>query len=88
MNQPLEDLKEAVELNYQCRAEHIRSAAVCEIFGEELWEGVVEVFDLFGFVAARRCYAWLEGVEARVTMLELPPVTSPLMALRLAHAQG
>ena len=58
--------------------------------GKVVWDGQVEVFDLEGHPKAKRCYAWShqEGdkeTERRyVAVLGLPPVNSPLDAVRAA----
>ena len=61
-----------------------------EVFrGETVWEGDVEVFDLTGHPKAKRCYAWshVDGAddddERFVAVLEIPPVESPVTAVRL-----
>ena len=62
---------------------------VHEIFqGQTVWKGEVEVFDLAGHPKANRAYAWSrrdsvkDETERYVTVLELPPVASPLTAVR------
>ena len=54
--------------------------------GKTVWEGVVEVFDLIGHAKASRAYAWTHkaaGKKVRhVTLLHIPPVDSPLAAVR------
>ena len=52
-------LKAVTEAILGCRARHKGSKRVVErLNGEIAWEGVVDVFDLTGDVAAKRCYAW------------------------------
>src|SRR5947209_5574889 len=67
-------LLEAVEVMHQCKAVHVESVPVIEMFGKKtVWEGVVEVFNITGHPKAERCYAWSfpEGTETRfVTVLE------------------
>jgi hypothetical protein len=83
-------LLEAVQTVHRCKAEHVESVPVREIFrGDVAWEGVVEVFDIIGHPKARRCYAWsyAKGDETQfVTVLEIPPVKSPQTAVRIALA--
>jgi hypothetical protein len=53
------------------------------------WEGIVHAFALAGHSKVVRCYAWRyeDGGEWRyVTVLEIPPVDSPEMAVRVAIA--
>ena len=64
-----------------------------EVFrGQTAWRGVVEVFALVGHPKAKRAYAWShragadDSDERFVTVLELPPVTSPQAAVKIAIA--
>lgn len=86
----INELREAVEVMQRCRAVHVESVPVIEMFGEQtVWEGVVEVFDITEHPQAERCYAWSfpEGAETRfVTVLEIPPVESPQTAVRASIA--
>ena len=85
MRDRLPELKEAIELNYYCRAEHVRSTAVIEMCGrEKVWQGVVEVFDVDCHLPVKHCYAWSETAGSNVTVLELPPVRSAGTAVRSA----
>jgi hypothetical protein len=55
--------------------------------GRVVWDGVVEVFRLYGQPNAVLCYAWShkEGSGSRaVAVLEIPPVDSPVTAVRAA----
>ena len=62
-------------------------------FLEEVWDGIVEVFDLVGHPKAPKIYAWAHDTDdpkeprRYVTVLHLPPVTSPLLAVRAAIVQ-
>lgn len=76
MNARTERLRDAVEREYNCRAEHVDSRVVLEKGRARRWKGTVEVFDLIGYPDATRCYAWfyrkgLLGQE--VMVLELQP---------------
>ena len=61
---------------------------VVETFrGKIVWQGQVEVFALKGHPKAKRCYAWSheeDGKRRYVAVLELPPVNSPVTAVRAA----
>jgi len=47
-----------------------------------LWDGNVEVFDLFDHPKAKRCYAWTyDEPEKFITVLELPPVVDAQSAV-------
>jgi len=74
---------------HNCGVVYRETVPVHEIFqGQTVWKGEVEVFDLAGHPKANRAYAWSrrDGVkdetERYVTVLELPPVASPLTAVR------
>lgn len=90
----LAELKRAVELTHGCSALHNGTVPVREFFqGKLIWDGEVEVYDLTGHPKATRCYAWgypeengKPGQIEAITVLELPPVTSPLTAVRAAIA--
>ncbi|MGA3171969.1 MAG: hypothetical protein ABSE62_13260 [Chthoniobacteraceae bacterium] len=92
MNEVLQNIQKAVERAAECPAVHVESVPVLEVFGgQTVWEGVVEAFTLLGHPKAKRAYgwAWQDGKEARyVAVLEIPPVTSPNMAVRAAIAAG
>ena len=65
-------------------------APVKEVFrGQTVWDGTVEVFALTGHPKATRCYAWGYHADDKsselriVTALGIPPVDSPLAAVRV-----
>lgn len=83
----------AVEHLHKCSASHLESAPITETFrGQTAWQGVVEVFGITGHPNATRCYAWshLDGAddsdERFVAVLGVPPVDSPLNAVKVAIA--
>jgi hypothetical protein len=84
------ELGQAVERMHHCSAQLARSVPVKETHrGATVWEGVVHVFDLEGHPTATRAYAWsspIEGSDKRrfFAVLHLPPVTSPVEAVRAA----
>lgn len=92
MSPRIEKLRDAVQVMHRCSAVHAESVPVLEIFKTgPVWEGVVEVFDITGHARAKRCYAWsyLQNGETQfVTVLELPPVNSPLSAVRASIMAG
>ncbi len=83
-------LREAVERMHTCKATLAQSVPVRERHGDTtVWEGVVHVFDLTGHPKATRAYSWsspIEGSEKRrfFAVLHIPPVTSPIEAVRAA----
>jgi hypothetical protein len=84
------ELQRAVERMHTCKATLAQFVPVSETFdGKTVWEGVVHVFDLQGHMTAIRAYAWsspIEGSDKRrfFAVLHLPPVTSPVEAVRAA----
>ncbi len=70
---------------YGCEARHVESMRVEQTYAEWLpWEGVVEVFDLIDFPAAKRCYAWgyRENTRTRAAIvLETRLITSAQSAV-------
>jgi hypothetical protein len=91
MNEVQSDqLKRAVEGQHGCTATFIQSVPVKETFdGKTVWDGVVHVFRLDGHPQASKAYAWLSPIEGSdkrrfFAVLHLPPVTSPVEAVRAA----
>jgi hypothetical protein len=85
----IEELKEAIRHLYNTEPIYVETVPVHEVFqGQTVWEGEVEVFDLDGFDQAGRVYAWAYETEdvdtprRTVTVLHVPPVTSPELAVR------
>ena len=74
---------------HNCGATFIETVPVHEVFrGQTVWQGLVEVFNLHDHPKAKRAYAWShregkddEG-ERFVAVLEIPPVVSPVTAVR------
>ena len=95
MNDRIEHLRTAVQVTSRRHARHIESVPVVEMMGDKtVWEGVVEVFQISGHAKAERCYAWSYGEgkgKQLVTILEIPPVTDAVTAVRasiMAAARG
>lgn len=90
MSERIDKLKEAVETMHRCKAKHVASNPVIELFrGEVAWDGVVETFAIEGHPKAKRCYAWSfskNGEPKYTTVLEIPPVDSPESAVKVAIA--
>ena len=91
----LERLKLAVEHLHQCSARHCMSVPLHEeLDGRTVWKGAVEVFDITGNPKAHVCFAWLNRTGSDdsdsdgrfVAVLGIPPVVSPVMAVRVAIA--
>jgi hypothetical protein len=83
-------LKRAIEAQHGCTATLTQSVPVTETFeGKTVWDGVVHVFTINGHPKANKAYAWsspIEGSDKRrfFAVLHLPPVTSPVEAVRAA----
>ena len=82
-------LQVAIEHLHNCGATYRETVPVHEVFrGQTVWEGEVEVFDLTGHPKAKVCYGWSHPTgkddkdERFVAVLELPPVISPITAVR------
>ena len=88
----IEELESAIVKLHGCEAVHVGSVPVTETFkGKVAWTGEVSIFDLSGHPKARRAYAWghaddkKKGLEI-TTVLEIPPVYSAQLAVRVAIA--
>ena len=82
-----------IGLMHDCEASYAGSKPVKEVFqGKTAWDGEVEIFDIKGHPKAKRCYAWAyvddDGKNQYTTVLEIPPVDSPEMAVRASIASG
>jgi hypothetical protein len=89
----LAQVQVAIQQLHQCGAMHRATVPVHEVFrGQTVWQGDVEVFDINGHPKAKRCYAWshLDGANDErtrfVAVLEIPPVSSPETAVKIAVA--
>lgn len=89
----IERLKQVIFHLHKADSRHLESVPVDEVFrGQIAWRGVVEVFALTGHPKAKRAYAWShragadDSDERFVAVLELPPVTSPQTAVKIAIA--
>lgn len=87
MSRYIEELREVIRRLHGVESEHVESVPIKETFqGKTVWEGIVEVFDLMGHPKASRAYAWTHKANGdkrrHVTLLHIPPVDSPLAAVR------
>jgi hypothetical protein len=85
----IESLQDAIFKAHGCKAKHLRTIPVNEQFkGKPVWQGAVEVFELIDNPKAKICYAWghhtgnKDEKSRYVMVLEVPPVDSPLAAVR------
>ena len=90
MSARISKLKEAIETMHDCKAQHVSSQPVIDLFrGKVAWDGVVATFSIKGHPKAKRCYAWSfvkNGETQYTTVLEIPPVDSPQTAVKVAIA--
>jgi hypothetical protein len=88
----IEELKDAIREIHGATATHRESVPVTEKWqGDTVWDGIVEVFDLRGHPDTNTVYAWSretgDGVKSHVAVLHVPPVVSPITAVRAAIIQ-
>lgn len=81
------ELQDVIKRLYESDSTHVETVPVKEVFqGETIWDGEVEVFDLADHPETDRVYAWAydtdEGDKRHVTVLHIPPATSPENAVR------
>jgi len=85
---PKTAIQQAIEHLHLCQATFRETVKVVEQFeGQIAWEGEVHVFDLKEHPTASVCYAWASPVEGSekqkfYAVLHVPPVTSPIAAVR------
>ena len=94
MQNYIKELQDAIWKLHGVASRHIETVPVKEVFGgETVWDGNVEVFDLYGHPKATKAYAWAHDTEdpknprRHVTILHIPPVTSAVMAVKAAIIQ-
>jgi hypothetical protein len=83
----IEELQKVIQQLYNSDSTHVETVPVKELFqGETIWDGEVEVFDLANHEKTDRVYAWAydddNGDKRHVTVLHVPPATSPENAVR------
>lgn len=90
----IEKLQSVIHKLHGGHSTHVQSVPVKEEFnGRVIWEGIVEVFQLHGHPKATHAYAWThdtddpENPKRSVTVLNIPPATSPETAVRVAIMQ-
>lgn len=88
------ELRETIRRLHGVDAKHLESVPVKETFkGKTVWAGIAEVFELRGHPKAPEVYAWAHDTDdpkhprRHVTVLYIPPVTSPLLAVHAAIVQ-
>ena len=86
----IEELKNAIRKLHGAEATHVETVPVKETHeGQTVWEGEVEVFEI-DHPKTSRVYAWAhetddpERPRRHVTVLHIPPATSPRKAVQLS----
>ncbi len=89
----IEEMIEVIRKLHGSEATHVETVPVKETFqGQTVWEGDVEVFDLADHPQTSRVYAWAhetgdpENPRQHITVLHIPPATTPLRAVQVAIA--
>ena len=82
----IDDLRAAIHELHGGEATHRESVPVKEVFqGRTVWDGIVEVFDLYGHSQTNKVYAWIHDTGAKsypVTVLHIHPALTPAAAVR------
>ena len=93
MKDYIAQLQDAIRDLHGCESTYLETVPVTETFqGKVVWAGEVEVFEIRGHPKATHAYAWSHKAgendqETRyITVLQIPPVTSPETAVRAAVA--
>lgn len=88
----INELKDVIRELHGADATHIETVPVKETFqGQTVWEGDVEVFEI-DHPKTSRVYAWShptndpENPRQHITVLQIPPATTPLRAVQVAIA--
>ena len=89
----IEELQDVIRKLHGAESTHVETVPVVETFdGQTIWEGEVEVFDLHDHPKTDRVYAWSHDTDdadnprRHVTVLHIPPATTPLRAVQVAIA--
>ena len=90
----IDELKEIIRKLHGAEATHVETVPITEAHeGKTVWEGEVEVFDLADHPKASRVYAWShetddpDSPKRTVTVLHVPPITSPRKAVQASIVQ-
>ena len=90
----IEELRNVIRSLHGVESSHVETVPVKETFqGKTVWDGDVEVFKLHSHPKTDKAYAWAHDTDdpqnprRHVTVLHIPPVVSPLLAVRAAIVQ-
>ncbi len=91
----IDELKDIIRKLHGTEATHVETVPIVESHeGQTVWQGEVEVFDLADHPKASRVYAWAhetddpERPQRTVTVLHVPPITSPRKAVQASIVQA
>jgi hypothetical protein len=91
----IDELKEVIRKLHGSEATHVETVPITESHeGQTVWQGEAEVFDLHDHPKASRIYAWTHETDdadvprRTVTVLHVPPVTSPRKAVQVSIVQA
>jgi hypothetical protein len=87
----IEELQDVIRRLHGSESTHVETVPIKETWeGRTVWEGEVEVFDLHDHPDTSRVYAWAHETDdvdhprRHVTVLHIPPATSPQKAVQLS----
>ena len=91
----IQELLDVIRRLHGSFATHVETVPIVESHeGQTVWQGEVEVFDLHDHPKASRVYAWTHETDdadiprRTVTVLHIPPVTSPRKAVQASIVQA
>ena len=91
----IDELKGVIRKLHGAEATYVETVPITESHeGQTVWQGEVEVFDLHDHPKASRVYAWTHETDdadiprRTVTVLHIPPVTSPRRAVQVSIVQA
>lgn len=94
MSRYIDELKDTIRRLHGVESSHVETVPVKESFQEKtIWEGKVEVFELYDHPETDKLYAWIDetddpnNLERHVTVLHIHPITSPQLAVRAVIVQ-
>lgn len=90
----IDALRAVIMKLHGAQATHLESVPVHEQWeGQTVWRGIVEVFELRGHSETTKAYGWAHETDdphdpiRYVTVLHVPPATTPQMAVRASIAK-
>jgi hypothetical protein len=91
----IDELRDVIRKLHGAEATHVETVPITESHeGQTVWQGEVEVFNLHDHPKTSRVYAWTHETDdvdvprRTVTVLHIPPVTSPRGAVQVSIVQA